>query len=84
MKDEQYVIIVELSAGNDSVGNMWHETLICNHDMSVSEIWEWVEKQTQFASRGRVIITKPGGKVLTNEALRNNLGNILGPAILVG
>lgn len=53
---KQYVIVLECSAGNDSVGNMWLETYICNPETNLKEIMKWKEEKT--GRGGRLMITE--------------------------
>jgi len=52
----KYVIVLECSGGNDSVGNMWLDTLICNHQTTIKEIIKW--KKTRPGNKGRLMITE--------------------------
>jgi len=52
---KQYVIVLECSAGNDQVGDMWLETFICRSETTIAEIMEWKAKKY---SRGRLMITE--------------------------
>jgi len=54
-KEEKYVAILECSHGNDTVGDMWLETLICKPDTTVKELIEW--KKEKY-SKGKLMITK--------------------------
>ena len=54
-KDKQYVVILECSAGNDRVGDMWLETLICKPTTTVKELIDW--KKEKY-SKGKLIITE--------------------------
>ena len=53
---KQYVIVLECSAGNDSVGNMWLETYVCNPETQLREIMKW--KEEKAGSKGRLMITE--------------------------
>ena len=55
-EEKQYVIVQECSAGNDSVGNMWLETFICNSKTTIEEIMRW--KSNKSGSGGRLMITE--------------------------
>lgn len=39
----QYVVIRDMSAGNDSVGEMWKETKIFSEDATLLEVMQWAE-----------------------------------------
>lgn len=41
MEERQVVAIKDMSAGNESVGDMWQETKIFSLDTPVSEIIDW-------------------------------------------
>jgi hypothetical protein len=49
------VIIQECSRGNETVGDMWQETLICNENTTLKEILDWRKK---IYGSGRTIIAK--------------------------
>lgn len=62
---EQYVVIIDRSAGNDSVGEMWQETKVFGPDASVKEVMDWaltqglgVKSAAPDRSSRRVTITK--------------------------
>ena len=54
--DKRYVIVLECSAGNDSVGNMWLETYICSSKTTLEEIMKW--KSEKPGRGGRLMITE--------------------------
>ena len=54
-KEKQYVAILECSAGNDRVGDMWLETLICKPTITVKELIDW--KKEKYG-KGKLIITE--------------------------
>ena len=54
-QEKEYVAILECSAGNDTVGDMWLETLICKSNTTVEELIEW--KKEKY-SKGKLIITE--------------------------
>ena len=63
---EQYVVIKDMSAGNDSVGEMWQETKIFNEDATLKEVMKWAQSQQgkdpwdiYSHSKKRITITKP-------------------------
>jgi len=58
-----YIVIRDMSAGNDSVGDMWQETKIFKEDATLKEVMKWANegyggKENDF-SRKRITITKP-------------------------
>ena len=57
---ENYVVIRDMSAGNESVGDMWQETKIFDKEATLEEVMNWAEggAQTKY-SRKRITITKP-------------------------
>jgi len=59
----EYVIIKDMSAGNESVGEMWQETKVFDGSASLDEVMDWANKgfkDEQFEySRKRITITKP-------------------------
>jgi len=55
-----YVVIRDMSAGNDSVGEMWQETKIFNSDTTLDEVMEWaMQGDTATHSRKHIQITMP-------------------------
>ena len=55
-----YVVIVDRSAGNESVGEMWKETRVFPPDATIKEAMDWAE-------------TRSGGGALAAEASRCNV-----------
>jgi hypothetical protein len=53
MMKQQMVVIRDMSAGNDTVGEMWQETKIFDEDTPLSEVMQWA------GPRKRVTITIP-------------------------
>lgn len=45
MSDIQYVVIVEHSAGNDSVSEMWKETKVFGPGATIHEVMKWALKE---------------------------------------
>ena len=41
-----YVAILDCCTGNESVGEMWSETHICNGKTTIDEIMEWKKKNS--------------------------------------
>ena len=56
---EQYVVIIDKSAGNESVGEMWQETKIFPGTATIEEVMKWAMDSGDVYSRRRIIITKP-------------------------
>ena len=54
----KYVVIRDMSAGNDSVGEMWQETKIFDESTSLKDVMEWAVGNTEAPSRKRVTITR--------------------------
>ena len=42
LENKVCIAIKDMSAGNDSVGEMWKETKIFGLNASISEIFEWI------------------------------------------
>ncbi len=57
----EYVIIRDMSAGNESVGEMWQETAIFSGDSTLEEVMKWAEGTDKWGdcSRKHVQITRP-------------------------
>ena len=62
----QYVVIRDMSAGNDSVGEMWQETRIFDGATTLSEVMAWATaegsdhfEKTGQPSKKRITITRP-------------------------
>lgn len=55
-----YVVIKDMSAGNESVGEMWQETKIFDGSTTLDEVMEWalIFKEVSV-SKKRITITKP-------------------------
>lgn len=57
---EQYVIIRDISAGNETVGEMWQETKIFPSTATLDEVMKWaMDNKPGTHSRKRITITKP-------------------------
>ena len=64
--EDIFVVIRDMSAGNDSVGEMWQETKIFNGDTTISEVMAWATDETGayyskqgYPSKKRITITRP-------------------------
>ena len=57
--NKQVIVIRDMSAGNDSVGEMWQETKIFNSDQPISDILEWAMDKYDTYTRKRITITVP-------------------------
>jgi hypothetical protein len=58
---DQYVVIREMSAGNESVGEMWKETKVFDGNATLEEVMLWandVAVTRNMASRKNIILTK--------------------------
>lgn len=57
------VAIKDMSAGNESVGEMWKETKIFNSDEPIDNILKWAmaeyDYEKGFNTRKQIIITVP-------------------------
>ncbi len=56
---EQYVVIIDKSAGNETVGEMWQETKIFSGTATLKEVMKWAMNEHDLYSRRRITITKP-------------------------
>ena len=56
---EQYVVIIDRSAGNETVGEMWQETKIFPGTATLDEVMKWAMDEYDTYSRRRITITKP-------------------------
>ena len=59
-----YIIIRDMSAGNESVGEIWQETKIFDGNATLDEVMKWALDEYPFNlpnsySRKRITITKP-------------------------
>lgn len=55
-----YVVIRDMSAGNESVGEMWQETHIFSSESTLKEVMEWaMSGDNSKHSRKRITITLP-------------------------
>ena len=63
----KYVIIRDMSAGNESIGEMWQETKIFEGSATLDEVMTWAVENHQVSgisySRKRITITKPHEQV---------------------
>jgi len=55
----QYVIIIDKSAGNETVGETWQETKIYPSTATLEEIMKWAMDEYDTYSHRRITITKP-------------------------
>jgi len=55
----QFVIIKDMSAGNESVGEMWQETKIFDGDTTLKQVMEWAMPENGIHSRKHIQITMP-------------------------
>ena len=54
---EMVVAIIEKSAGNERVGNMWLETKIFGLNTKIEDIIKWAYGNLRTSGQGRLIIT---------------------------
>ncbi|MBT3042245.1 MAG: hypothetical protein KME67_05225 [Candidatus Thiodiazotropha sp. (ex Codakia orbicularis)] len=61
-----FVIIREMSAGNESVGEMWQETKVFDDNTTLQAVMAWAEGSEGIGmqndsgfSRKRIVITRP-------------------------
>jgi len=59
----QYVVIRDHSAGNESVGEMWQETIVFDGTATLDEVMAWgmsnAKDRDKWHSSKRITITKP-------------------------
>ena len=59
----EFVLIRKMSAGNDSVGEMWDETKIFDESATLKQVMDWAEdkhdRENIPASRKNITITRP-------------------------
>jgi len=58
----KYVVIRDMSAGNESVGEMWQETKIFDGDATLDDVMTWADEyaiKNNQVSRRKITITKP-------------------------
>jgi hypothetical protein len=55
----QFVIIKDMSAGNETVGEMWQETKIFEGDKTLDEVMEWAMGNDGLYSKKHIQITMP-------------------------
>ena len=53
-----YVVIRDMSAGNESVGEMWKETKVFSSESTIEEVMEWATDGTDYHSTRNVVLTK--------------------------
>ena len=51
----RYVVIIERSAGNETVGEMWHETATFDETATLAEVVKWAKGRCSLT---QVIITE--------------------------
>ena len=57
--ETKYVVIRDMSAGNESVGEMWQETRIFNGTDTLTEVMVWALDGLQLGpSKKRITLTK--------------------------
>ena len=57
-----YVVIRDMSAGNETVGEMWQETKIFEEHVTLRDVMEWAIGASEDYSRRKITITKPHTK----------------------
>jgi len=53
-----YVVIKDMSAGNESVGEMWQETVVFGPESTLEDVMNWAEGNDCLYSKKRITITK--------------------------
>ena len=66
--DKRYVVIIDKSAGNDMVGEMWKETKIFPGTATLDEVMDWASVDNEFRSRNNITLTRP------HEQKENEIG----------
>jgi len=64
MEELEYIVIKDMSAGNESVGEMWQETKIFLGSATLHDVMEWAmadEQTSESYSRKSITLTKPHG-----------------------
>jgi len=60
---KQVIAIKEMSAGNETVGEMWKETKIFNADEPIDNIIKWAQDESEYEeqmyTRKNIVITVP-------------------------
>lgn len=56
--DSKYIVIRDMSAGNDTVGEMWKETKIFYASDTVEEVMKWATNNDAGPSRKNIVITR--------------------------
>ena len=46
----QYVVIVDHSAGNETVGNMWKETKVFDGNVTLEKVMKWAMKEVYMSN----------------------------------
>jgi methanogenic corrinoid protein MtbC1 len=57
-----YIIIRDMSAGNESVGDMWQETKVFNDNATLDDVMKWAMGDDFLNlnySRKKITITRP-------------------------
>lgn len=62
MENQKFVIIKDMSAGNDSIGDMWQETKIFMADATLKDVAEWA---FDFYDRDGIEFFGPSKKRIT-------------------
>lgn len=52
------VAIKQMSAGNETVGEMWNETKVFDENTPVGEVMSWATENLEGPSRKNVILTR--------------------------
>ena len=64
---KNYVIIIDKSAGNETVGEMWQETKIYPETATLDEVMKWAMEEDDTYSHRRITITKPHNKEILRK-----------------
>lgn len=55
----QVVVIRDMSAGNESIGEMWKETKIFDDTATLKDVLEWADPGVHGSTRKNIVLTRP-------------------------
>lgn len=58
--EKDYVVLIDRSAGNETVGEMWTEPRVFSEHATLKEVAEWVRSKC-------ALLTKPDDYVIANN-----------------
>lgn len=59
----QFVVMLDRSAGNESVGEMWTETKVFNASATLADVDEWVRSRTSPHTKGSAPFTSQNVRI---------------------